>query len=84
MARDAQVIALHTFAHIHEPLPEFSALCPAAVTLALPSTAPAPVFPSPVVQWVSMPEALDDKTPVLALCPSVVPMPFSSLSQRAS
>jgi hypothetical protein len=82
MARDAQAIALDAFAHAHEPLLEFPALCPAAVPLALPSILPsmahAPIFPSPVVQWVSMPEALDDKTPVLTLCPSVVPMPFSS------
>ena len=74
MARDAQAIALDAFAHIHEPLPDFPALCPAAATLALPSIAPAPVFPSPVVQWVSVPEALDDAAPMLTLCPSVVPM----------
>jgi hypothetical protein len=37
-----------------------------------------PVFPSPVVPWVSVPEALDDVAPVLALCPTVVPMAFSS------
>ena len=40
----------------------------------LPPMTPAPVFPSPVVQWGSMPEALDDAAPVLTLCPSVVPM----------
>ena len=40
--------------------------------------APAPVFPSPVVQWVSVPEALNDTAPMLALCPTVVPMAFSS------
>ena len=74
MARDAQAIALDAFAKAHEPLPEFPALCPAAVPLALPSMAPAPVFPSPVVQWVSVPEALNDVAPVLALCPSVVPL----------
>ncbi len=78
MARDAQAIALDAFAKAHEPLPEFPALCPAPVALALPSTAPAPVFPSPVVQWVSVPEALNDTAPMLALCPTVVPMVFSS------
>jgi hypothetical protein len=35
------------------------------------------IFPSPVVQWVSAPEALDDMAAVLALCPSVLPMAFS-------
>ena len=40
--------------------------------------APAPVFPYPVVQWGSVPEALNDMAPVLTLCPSVVPIAFSS------
>jgi hypothetical protein len=40
--------------------------------------APTPVFPSPVVQWVSVPEVLDDKTLVLALYPSVLSIAFSS------
>jgi hypothetical protein len=39
--------------------------------------APAPVFPYPVVQWVSASEALNDTAPALTLCPSVVPMAFS-------
>ena len=77
MARDANAIALDAFAQAHAPLPEFLALCPVAVPLALPSMAPAPVFPSPVVQWVSVPEALNDTAPMLALCPTVVPMAFS-------
>jgi hypothetical protein len=77
MARDARAIALHSFAQANAPLPEFPALCPAAVTLALPSMTPAPVFPSPVVQWLPTPEVLDDAAPVLALCPAVVPMAFS-------
>jgi hypothetical protein len=34
--------------------------------------------PAPVVQWGSTPEALDDVVQVLALCPSVLPMLFSS------
>jgi hypothetical protein len=70
-------IALHSFAHAHAPLPEFLALAPAPVPLALPSMAPAPVFPYPVVQWGSVAEVLDDTAPVLALCPSVLAMPFS-------
>jgi hypothetical protein len=78
MARDAQAIALNAFAQAHAPLPEFLALAPAAVPLALPLMAPAPVFPSPVVQWFSVPEALNDMAPALTLCPSVVPMVFSS------
>jgi hypothetical protein len=77
-ARDAQAIALHAFAHAHEPLPEFPALPPAPVALALPSMAPAPVFPSPVVRWGSVPEVLDDADPVLALCPARVPMALRS------
>jgi hypothetical protein len=68
----------YPFAKTHAPLPDFPALAPAAVPLALTSMAPAPVFPSPVVQWVSVPEALNDMAPVLTLCPSVMPMPFSS------
>ena len=51
--------SLSNFAHAHEPLPEFPVLCPAAVTLALTSMTP---------------KALDDAAPVLALCPSVLPM----------
>ncbi len=47
----------------HEPL-EFPALCPADAPLMLPSMAHAP-------------EVLDDVAPVLALCPSVVPLEFS-------
>jgi hypothetical protein len=77
MARDAQAIALDAFAQAHAPLPEFPALPPAPVALALPSMAPAPVFPSPVVQWVYVAEALDDIAPVLALCPAVVPLPLA-------
>jgi hypothetical protein len=50
----------------------------AALPLALPSMASTPVFPSPVVQWVSIPEALDDVAPVLTLYPAVVPMALSS------
>jgi hypothetical protein len=65
------------FAHAHEPLPEFPALCSAPVPLALPSMAP-PDFPSPVVQLVSVPEALDDMAPVLTLCPTLEPIAFSS------
>jgi hypothetical protein len=49
MARDAHAIALDAFVHAHAPLPKFPALCPAAVPLARPSMAMAPVFPSPVV-----------------------------------
>ncbi len=77
IARDAHAIALNAFAKAHVPLPEFPALCPATVPLALPSMTTAPVFPSPVVQWVSVPEALYDTAPVLTLCPSVVPRTFS-------
>jgi hypothetical protein len=80
MARDAQAIALHSFAQAHATLPEFPALCPAAVPLALPSIAPASVFPSPVVQWVSVSEALDDVAPVLTLSAAVLPMAFSSFT----
>lgn len=86
MTRDAQAITLSAFAQAHEPLPELPALPPAPVALALPSMATAPVFPSPVVQWGSVPEALDDAAPVLALClsvlalcPSVLPMAFSQV-----
>ena len=43
--------------------------------------ATAPVFPSPVVQWVSVPEALDDAAPVLALCPAALPLDFSPFIQ---
>ena len=42
--------------------------------------APAPVFPFPVVQWVSAPEVLavdNDVALVLALCPTVVPIAFN-------
>jgi hypothetical protein len=39
--------------------------------------ATAPVFPAPVVQWVSVPEILDDKAPVLTLSAAVVPIAFS-------
>jgi hypothetical protein len=77
MARDAHTITLDAFAQAYATLPEFPALPPAAVLLALPSMAPAPVFPAPVVQWVSASEALDDVTAVLALCPTLVPMTFS-------
>ena len=66
-------ISWAAISHIHEPLPEFPALGPAPVPLALPSMASALV-----VQWGSTPEALDDVVPVLALCPSVLPMLFSS------
>lgn len=65
MARDA---------HAHEPLPDFLVLPAAALSLALPSMAPAPIFPFPVVPWGSVPEALDDADPILALCPAVLPM----------
>jgi hypothetical protein len=78
MTRDAHAIALDAFAHAHAPLPKFPALPPAALPLALPSMASTPVFPSPVVQWVSIPEALDDVAPVLTLYPAVVPMALSS------
>jgi len=40
--------------------------------------ATAPVFPYPVVQWVSVPEILDDMAPVLTLCPTLVLITFSS------
>lgn len=78
MARDAHAIALDAFAQGHEPLPEFPALPPAPVALVLPSMVTAPVFP-PVVPMVSVPEVLDDADPVLALCPSVLPMVFNQL-----
>lgn len=68
----------HAFTNAHEPLPAFPALCPAAISLAMPSMATALVFPSPMVHWVSVPEALDDKAPVLALYPPVEPITFSS------
>jgi hypothetical protein len=71
MARDANAIALHSFAQSHEPLPEFPALLPAAVPLALPSME-LPMAPTP--------EALDDIAPVLALYPAVVPMPLGLYS----
>jgi hypothetical protein len=74
IARDAHAITLDAFAHAHAPLPELPAFPPAGVALALPSMATAPVFPCPVVQWVSVPEALNDMAPALTLCPSVVPM----------
>jgi hypothetical protein len=75
--RRDRAITLNALAQAHEPLPDFPALCPAAVTLALPSMAPAPVFPSPVVPMAPTSEALDNETPVLALCPMVLPMAFS-------
>jgi hypothetical protein len=71
------VIALNAFAQAHAPLPEFPALCPAAVPLALPSIATAPVLPSPALPMALTPEALDDAAPVLTLYPSMVPMAFS-------
>jgi hypothetical protein len=40
MARDAQLIALNAFALAHEPLPDFPALAPATVRLALPYALP--------------------------------------------
>ena len=80
MTRDAHAIALVAFAQAHEPLPNFPTLCPAVVTLALPSMAPAPVLPSPMVQWVSVTETLNDMAPVLTLGAPVVPMLFSSFA----
>jgi hypothetical protein len=70
---EARAIAL-----ANEPLTEFPALCPTAIPLAMPLMATAPVFLSPVVQWVSGPEVLDDKALVLALYPPVEPMTLSS------
>jgi hypothetical protein len=64
MARDAQAITLSCFAQAHEPLPEFPALAPAAVPLAL-----LPMAPNP--------EAPVDIAPGLTLYPMVVPMAFS-------
>ncbi|MCG9890317.1 MAG: hypothetical protein MH252_04510 [Thermosynechococcaceae cyanobacterium MS004] len=58
--------SLSTVAHAHKSLPEFPVLCPAAVTLALPSMIP-------------VTDGLDDTAPVLALCPSVLPMAFSQV-----
>jgi hypothetical protein len=58
------MIALSVFAQAHEPLPDFPALCPAAVPLVLPSMA-------------SAPEALDNIVPALALYPAVVPLELS-------
>ncbi len=72
MDRDAHAIALSAFAQAHEPLPDFPALCPAAVPLALPSM---------VLPMAPAPEALDNETPVLALCPAVVPITFSHFLQ---
>jgi hypothetical protein len=46
---DAKAIALNAFALADEPLPAFPALCPAAISLAMPSMATAPVFLFPVV-----------------------------------
>ncbi len=76
MARDAHTIAFYSFAKAHEPLPEFPALCPAAVPLALPSML-LPMAPP-------APEVLDDVAPALALCPSVVPLELSLCSQSRS
>ncbi len=72
MDRDAHAIALNAFAQAHAPLPEFPALSPAAVPLALPSM---------VLPMAPTPEALDDVAPVLALCPAVLPMAFSQFLQ---
>jgi hypothetical protein len=43
--------------------------------------ATAPIFPSPVVPMALTPKVLDNVAPVLTLCPSVVPMAFSSFLQ---
>ncbi len=72
-------IALHSFPQDHVTLSELPALPTAAVPLALPSMAIATVVPSPLVQGGSVPEALDDLPPVLALCPATMPMAFCSL-----
>jgi hypothetical protein len=69
-ARDAHAIALDAFAHAHEPLPNFPALCPAAVPLALPSML-LPMAPAPEALGMT-----DDAAQVLTLYPAVVPMAF--------
>lgn len=80
MARDAHAIALSAFAHAHEPLPNFPALCPAAVPLALPSML-LPMAPDPVMPMASTAEDLDDVAPVIMLYPSVVPEALSTFIQ---
>jgi hypothetical protein len=72
MARDAHAIALDAFAQAHAPLPEFPALPPAAVQLALPSMM-LPMAPVPETLAIT-----SNIAPVLALCSTVLPMPFSS------
>jgi hypothetical protein len=76
MARDAQAIALSAFAQAHEPLPEFPALTPAAVPLALPSVVGLllPMASAPGLDLV----VSDGAAPVLALCPTRMPMSLRS------
>jgi hypothetical protein len=72
MAHDAQAIALSAFAQAHEPLPEFPALAPAAIPLALPALGASllPITSAPGLDLV----VSDTTVPTLALCPASVPM----------
>jgi hypothetical protein len=76
MARDAQAIALGAFAQVHKPLPEFPALAPAAVPLALPSRVGLLI---PIASALGLDLVVNDGTaPALALCPAMVPMSLRS------
>jgi hypothetical protein len=76
MARDAQAIALSYFAQAHEPWPEFPALAPAAVPLALLSGVGLllPIASAPGLGLV----VSNGAAPVLALCPARVSMSLRS------
>lgn len=74
--RDTHAIALGAAADANEPLPEFPALPPAALPLNLPSV---PSMSSLLLPMPTAADGLDDIAPVLALCPSVLPMAFSQV-----
>jgi hypothetical protein len=76
MARDAQAIALSAFAQAHEPLPEFLALAPAAVPLALLSGVGLllPIASAPGLGLV----VSNGAAPVMVLCPARVSMSLRS------
>jgi hypothetical protein len=85
MARDAQAIALGAFAQAHEPLPEFPALCPAAVPLALSpimlSIAPLPTMMLPIPPAPEVLGIASDVASAQVLCPAVVPSKFGQFLQ---
>jgi hypothetical protein len=69
MARDGEAIALSAFAQAHDPLPEFPALSPATVPLAL--LFALPMDPAPDI-------ATDEEVDrVIIIYPTVVPNAFS-------